>query len=129
MVADFPKSRRVLRSADYQSIYAQKCRVTDAWLIVNGGRGEAAGSRLGLSVSKRVGNAVARNRWKRLLREAFRLSRSALPAGIDLIVAPRGGEPPDLATLERSLVGQAERVARKIERGGGAQVAEERSGG
>ena len=47
------------------------------------------GARLGLSVSKDHGPAVRRNKIKRLLREAFRLERYALPADLDLVLIPR----------------------------------------
>lgn len=54
-------------------------------------------ARLGLSVPRRVGTAVKRNRVKRMLREAFRLSQHHLPAGLDLVV---GVQPHDEAPLE-----------------------------
>jgi len=50
-----------------------------------------ARQRLGITASRKVGNAVQRNRAKRLLREAFRCVRSQLPRGLDLVVIVRQG--------------------------------------
>ena len=52
-----------------------------------------SGSRLGISVPKKVGNAVQRNRIKRIIREAFRLHRDAFPRNSDIVFAVRPGFP------------------------------------
>jgi ribonuclease P protein component len=63
-------------------------------LLLRGRAASAAGpGRLGITASKQVGNAVARNRSKRLVREAFRLDPGLLPEGIDLVVIVRAGTP------------------------------------
>jgi ribonuclease P protein component len=57
---------------------------------------------------------VVRNRWKRAIREAFRLTREGLPKGVDLVVIPRRGAEPDLRHLRKSLPKLAQRVASKL---------------
>lgn len=62
-------------------------------------------NRLGLSVGRRLGNAVVRNRIKRLIREAFRLQGLAVHRpGHDIVCIPRPGAPRSLETYERSIV-------------------------
>ena len=77
----------VRRGADFQRAL-RRASARDAWGVVFGHPNGLPYPRLGLSVSKRLGGAVVRNRWKRLLREAFRQIRPHLPVGIDLIVIP-----------------------------------------
>jgi ribonuclease P protein component len=59
--------------------------------------------RLGLSVPRRVGTAVVRNRVKRFIREAFRLSQHDWPRGYDVIVVVRPHETAGLADYQRML--------------------------
>ena len=63
------------------------------------------GPKLGLSVSSKVGGSVRRSRLKRLIRETFRLRRSELPAGLELVAYPRPGCPwKGRADAERELL-------------------------
>jgi ribonuclease P protein component len=75
--------------------------------------------RLGLSVSRKVGKAHQRNRLRRLYREAFRLTRHEMPAGIDLVLIPRTATEPSLDELKRSLPRLVAQVAKKLTREAG----------
>ena len=105
---------RIRRTAEFQRAYRRKCAVSDSLLLVFAFQNGLPYPRLGLSVSRKVGNAVFRNRWKRLLREAFRLSRDKLPDGLDLVVIPRSSSNPTLPDLCKSLHRLAERLTRKL---------------
>ena len=115
---DFSFSRRFrLRTpAEFDRVYRAKVFAADDVLVMNACASGLNHPRLGLSVSKKVGNAVIRNRWKRLIREAFRLSRADLPGGIDLVVRPQKEAVPELAAITRSLGSLARRVAKRLAR-------------
>lgn len=55
------------------------------------GRNGLGITRLGITASKRTGNAVKRNRIKRLVREFFRLNKERLPQGVDILIAAKNG--------------------------------------
>jgi ribonuclease P protein component len=116
----FPHECRIRSSLDFQRAYARRCAASDDRLLVFGVANGLPYARLGLSVSRKVGNAVVRNRWKRLIREAFRLERQGLPPGIDLVVVPRGEAEPELEDLRRSLARLASRVKHRASTGGKA---------
>jgi ribonuclease P protein component len=107
---------RLRRGADFRRVYARKRSASDGRLVVYACENDLAFPRLGLSVSVRVGPAVVRNRWKRLLREAFRLRRTELPAGVDIIAIPRGARAPELNSLGESLVRLANQAAGKLKK-------------
>lgn len=88
----FDRTRRVRRRGDF--LYAQRVgvRVTTPHFILLLARSPTTGpSRLGLVVSRKVGNAVVRNRVKRIVRECFRELPGFVPDGLDLVVIPRAG--------------------------------------
>ena len=110
----FLRAFRITRGAEFQRAYQRRLTAGDDRLLVFAYPNGLAHPRLGLSVSRKVGGAVVRNRWKRCLREAFRLSRERLPSGVDLVVIPRPDAVPKTAELEESLVRLARRAAKKI---------------
>ena len=114
--ARFPPEYRLRRKGDFERVYNRRCSAADGRLIVLGCDNGLAHCRLGLSVSRKFGKAAARNRWKRLLREAFRVTRPRLPVGLDLVAIPRAGGVPDLAGLIESLPQLARQVAGKLTR-------------
>ena len=91
------KRRRLSRSAEFERVYRQGRSKGNRYLVLYAfPRGEEvataeddAGPRLGLSVSRRVGGAVERNRIKRVLREAFWAEAERLPDTSDYVVVAR----------------------------------------
>jgi ribonuclease P protein component len=112
--ATFRPHERINDPADFRRAFERRRSASDAALIVYGVENGRDHPRLGISIGrKKVRLAVRRNRIKRLLREAFRLSKDALPAGVDLVVVPRG---PDLTfdQAREALPRLSQAVARRL---------------
>ncbi len=121
------KRRRLSRSAEFERVYRQGRSKGNRYLVLYAfprADDDAAeredGPRLGLSVSRRVGGAVDRNRVKRVLREAFWAEAERLPDTSDYVVVAR----PDARELaeREGLVGMQGALAELVGRLGGAKA-------
>lgn len=116
----FPKTIRLIRQADFDRVHSGQFYAVDRTLVVKAISNGLPITRLGLSVSRRVGNAVVRNHWKRRIREAFRQQRCDLPQGLDLVVRPKKGAVCEFGAITKSLkrlVGKIENRIQKSESG------------
>lgn len=113
MILQFSKEMRLRKTPDFKRVFDARKVAADRILIVFALENGLDSCRLGLSVSKKMGNAVVRNRWKRLIREAFRKNHDQFSAKVDMVIVPqRGATKPDAEELARSLV----KLVAKIER-------------
>jgi ribonuclease P protein component len=94
----FPKNRRLLRHADFESVYKHGRRHFAAHMTVFYLRREDGreGLRVGFTVGRLLGGAVQRNRMRRRLREAVRLNGFAPQVAADVVINPK----PSLLTAD-----------------------------
>jgi len=86
----FSRKSRLRLKKNFQAVFSAENKTNAGELIA--WHQQAGGLlKLGLMVSKKTGGAVRRNRLKRLLREAFRLSQDKMKKGVRLIIYPRAG--------------------------------------
>jgi ribonuclease P protein component len=111
------RAGRLSRSAEFDRVYRHGRSVANRYLVLYAfPRGDDAEARIGLSVGRRVGGAVERNRIKRLLREGFRAHSPRLPRGHDLVAVAR----PDARELAQAqgLTGVAGAVEELLDKAG-----------
>ena len=96
---------RLHQKSDFKRVFRKGRRVgafgLTMWVCQSEGAESTRNPRLGLAIPKAYGNAVARNRLKRLIREAFRLNKTQLPRGIDMVFSARSSlAKPQFQTIE-----------------------------
>ncbi len=82
-------SESLKKNADFQKVYKKGRSFANRYLILYVLDNETKGNRLGISVSKKVGNSVVRHRITRLIRESYRLRESMFNSGLDMVVVAR----------------------------------------
>ncbi|MEQ9453407.1 MAG: ribonuclease P protein component [Phycisphaeraceae bacterium] len=119
----FRHRHRLHGRADFAAVHRAKMRKHAGPLSVLARPNDRPESRLGMTVSRKVGPAVTRNRIKRLLREAFRLERHDWTPGFDLLVIVRPHTPLALTEYRRlltqailALESEWQRRARRLEK-------------
>ncbi|HWR02451.1 MAG TPA: ribonuclease P protein component [Humidesulfovibrio sp.] len=118
----WPKSRRLPNSKHFGACYDQGRKIFTRHFVLFVLEREAADGdlRLGLTVSRKVGRAVWRNRVRRVLREFFRLNQAMIRRPLDIVVVPKRNLDPksiDMALVEQEFLPALSRLDR--EAGGG----------
>ena len=90
--AKLQPAQRLRKTRQFEPVYRARNVLVGQYVVIYVLPNEGEHSRLGVSVSRKVGNAVCRNRIKRIFREAFRLSKNEMPGGLDIIMIPRRGK-------------------------------------
>ena len=95
----------IKKNSDFQAIYRTAKSYANRQLVMYVRKPENTQSRIGISVSKKVGNSVVRHHLARLVRESFRLNRDTLEEGLDIIVVARAAaKDSDYKTIERAFM-------------------------
>jgi ribonuclease P protein component len=111
----FSKADRIRKSEDYRILSRKGKRFYSNHFIFISRKNQFLRSRLGVTVSKKVGNAVARNRIKRLIREYFRLNRSHLPDRLDInIIAKQSAGKVGAETIRENLFEGFTKITKQV---------------
>ena len=101
-------SESLKKNIDFRRIYKNGISYADKFLVMYVLPNHTNGNRLGISVSKKVGNSVIRHRLTRLIRESYRLHEEIFKSGLDIVVIVRvNARNASFQNAERSLLGLA----------------------
>ena len=114
----FGRERRLKGAKAFARVFGAKRSAANDLLVIYAYPNDLPCTRLGLTVGRKHGNAVPRNRIKRLLREAFRLESGALSAGFDLVFVPRVGRVGALSEYREAIRTVAARAVGRCRVGG-----------
>ena len=104
-------TERLRKSEEFARVYQTGRAKSDGRFVLYASENADGRTRLGVSVSKKVGNSVVRHRIKRLVKEAWRVSETQFRAGFDYVVVARGAAAQaDFHDTDRSLRKLAERL-------------------
>lgn len=110
----FPRSRRLRGTGVFKAVLDARVRSDSPAFSLHAAPSTAPETRVGISIGRRVGTAARRNRVKRMLREAFRLTQAShpkdAPAPYDLVIVVRAHDELPLAEYERLLLASLEHV-------------------
>jgi ribonuclease P protein component len=87
----FPHSCRIVRSVEYRAMYDHGEKIHSENFVLFYSPNEIGHPRLGITVSRKIGCAIVRNRAKRLFREIFRRSLNDIPENLDFVVNAKSG--------------------------------------
>lgn len=79
------------KNRDFQKVYAEGVSHANRYFVMYVSENDRAGNRLGISVSKKVGNSVVRHHVKRLVKESYRLNENRFNSGLNIVVIARAG--------------------------------------
>lgn len=84
-------SESLKKNRDFQIVYRKGKSYANKYLVMYIRKNDEQKNRIGISVSKKVGNSVVRHRLTRLIRESYRLQESRIQCGLDIVVIARAG--------------------------------------
>ncbi len=84
-------SKSLKKNEDFKAVYKTRRSRADSLLVLYVKKNDLEINRIGISVSKKVGNSVVRHHLTRLIREVYRLHEDMLSSGLDMVVVARTG--------------------------------------